>query len=50
MRAYANNGDRAAAEHVFQSHRAALQDLDLDEVAETTAELHDRILHSERAS
>ncbi len=49
MRVYDEAGDRGAAEHVYQSHRAALDDLDLDDVAESTAELHERIRRAARA-
>jgi DNA-binding SARP family transcriptional activator len=43
MRAYWRRGDRPAAQQVYESHVAALETLDLDEVAETTSELWERI-------
>lgn len=43
MKAYAHQGDCAAAETVFQSHVAALEQLEIDDVAETTIDLRDEI-------
>ena len=43
MRAYWRRGDRPAAQQVYESHVAALETLDLDEVADTTSELWERI-------
>lgn len=43
MRAHAANGDRGAVQTVYQSHAAALQKLDLDEVAVSTADLYERL-------
>jgi DNA-binding SARP family transcriptional activator len=40
MRAHAANGDRLAIQRVFQAHASALEQLDLDDVAESTSELY----------
>jgi DNA-binding SARP family transcriptional activator len=40
MRAHAANGDRLAVQRVFQAHASALEQLDLDDVAESTSELY----------
>jgi DNA-binding SARP family transcriptional activator/LysM repeat protein len=40
MRAHGERGERAAVDQVFQSHVTALEELDIDEVAESTLELH----------
>ena len=43
MRAYWRNGDREAAEKVYVSHVAALEELEIDEVADTTIDLREEI-------
>ena len=43
MRAHASNGDRVAFQHVYEAHRAALELIHLDEVAESTADLYERL-------
>lgn len=43
MRAHAVNGDRTAMQRVYQAHVKALEQLDLDTVAESTATLYDRL-------
>lgn len=40
MRAHAANGDRLAVQRVYQAHVNALEQLDLDTVADSTAELY----------
>lgn len=46
MKAYRAAGDAEAAERVYERHVAALQELGLDDVAETTIDLRDRIQSS----
>lgn len=41
MRAHAANGDRLAVQRVYQAHVNALDQLDLDTVADSTAELYE---------
>jgi DNA-binding SARP family transcriptional activator len=43
MRAHAANGDRQAVHRVYQAHVNALEKLDLDSVAESTADLYERL-------
>ena len=43
MRAHAANGDRLAVQRVYQAHVAALDQLDLDTVAPSTAELYEQL-------
>jgi DNA-binding SARP family transcriptional activator/nucleoid-associated protein YgaU len=43
MRAHAANGDRLAVQRVYQAHVNALDQLDLDTVADSTAELYERL-------
>jgi nucleoid-associated protein YgaU/DNA-binding SARP family transcriptional activator len=43
MRAHAANGDRLAVQRVYQAHVNALETLDLDSVADSTAELYERL-------
>lgn len=43
MRAHAANGDRLAVQRVYQAHVNALEQLDLDTVAESTAALYERL-------
>lgn len=43
MRAHAANGDRLAVQRVFQAHASALEQLDIDDVADSTSELYDRL-------
>jgi DNA-binding SARP family transcriptional activator len=43
MRAHAANGDRLAVQRVFQAHASALEQLDLDDVAETTIDLYQQL-------
>lgn len=49
MRGYWRRGDRGAAETVYLSHVAALENLDIDDVAETTIDLRDQIRASQSA-
>ena len=50
MRAHASGGDRRAAERVYANHVNALHALDLDEVAESTLDLHDELCRHEAVS
>jgi DNA-binding SARP family transcriptional activator/nucleoid-associated protein YgaU len=43
MRAHAANGNRLAVQRVYQAHVNALDQLDLDTVADSTAELYERL-------
>jgi two-component SAPR family response regulator len=43
MQAHAANGDRLAVQRVYQAHVNALDQLDLDTVADSTAELYERL-------
>jgi hypothetical protein len=43
MRSHAANGDRLAVQRVYQSHVNALEQLDLDTVAKSTADLYERL-------
>jgi nucleoid-associated protein YgaU/DNA-binding SARP family transcriptional activator len=43
MRAHAAKGDRLAVQRVYQAHAAALDQLDLDTVAPSTAELYEHL-------
>lgn len=43
MRAHDARGDRLAARRVFQAHAEALEQLDLDTVAESTAKLYEQL-------
>jgi DNA-binding SARP family transcriptional activator/nucleoid-associated protein YgaU len=43
MRGHAANGDRLAVQRVYQAHVNALGQLDLDTVADSTAELYERL-------
>lgn len=43
MRAHAAGGDRHAADRVYENHVNVLHALDLDEVAESTLDLHDEL-------
>lgn len=50
MRAYLASGDRSSAEHVYESHVKALDQLDLDEVAPTTHRLWEEMDSAGRAT
>ncbi len=43
MAAYHERGDQLAAERVYRSHFAALEQLEIDDVAESTVELYEQI-------
>ena len=43
MRAHAANGDRLAVQRVFHAHASALEQLDIDDVADSTNELYDHL-------
>ncbi len=43
MAAYHERGDRLAAERVYRSHLTALEQLEIDDVADTTVELYEQI-------
>jgi DNA-binding SARP family transcriptional activator len=43
MRAHAANGDRLAVQRVYQAHVASLEQLDLDDVAESTSHLYEQL-------
>lgn len=49
MRGYWRRGDRSSAERVYLSHVAALEDLEIDDVAETTIDLRDQIRANQSA-
>ena len=48
MRVHAANGDRLAVRRVYEEHVGALLALDLDEAADSTSELVDRLLEAGR--
>jgi hypothetical protein len=50
MRAHAQAGDRHASDRVYENHVNVLQALDLDEVAESTLDLHAELSQSTRAA
>lgn len=47
MRAYAARGDRLSAERVYQNHVASLEKLEIDDVAESTVNLRERLRNGE---